>query len=305
MIAFLFSIQFNPVNAGVLEELNNTYITDVSGLPPYKESELHPDIQMTVAGHLQGWVDIVGFRNMANISGTLYVHGDPAASAVVRGNAKIWREPPGVSPELTQSISVKQNGIYTVATLHASLKWYLVSCDDDGCWISGSETEEHDWVDKEISPPQFAFPGPQNMTIEEFDGFHPVSLIHFTDLNNSIIFFNITTQSGSVEHLLNIGKVELTRKGIPYMNVIPFSVWRKTGKGIYHQGDDSIMDNGTITSVFLWTPFGRAPDYDFSEYAVHHQNKPTNINPAIGYIIYVVLIFLSGIYIMYKSSRFK
>ncbi|SNQ59681.1 hypothetical protein [Candidatus Methanoperedens nitratireducens] len=305
MIAFLFSIQFNPVNAGVLEELNSTYITDVFGLPQYKESELRPDIQMTAAGHLQGWVDIVGFQNMANISGTLYIHGDPAANAVARGNAGIRLEPPGVSPELTQSISVRQDGIYTVATLHVSLKWYLVSCDDDGCWISGSETEEHDWIDKEISPPQYTFPGPQNMTIEEFGGFYPVSLIHFTDLDDSIIFFNITTQSGSVEHLLNIGKVELTRKGIPYMNVTPFSVWRKTGKGIYHQGDDPIMDNGTITSVFLWMPFGRAPDYNFSEYAVYHQNKPTSINPAIGYIIYVVLVFLAGIYIMYRSSRFK
>ena len=89
------------------------------------------------------------------------------------------------------------------------------------------------------------------------------------------------------------------------MNVTPFSVWRKTGNGIYHQGDDPIMDNGTIISVFLWTPFGRASDYNFSEYAVYHQNESTSINPAIGYVIYVVLIFFGGIYIMYKSSRFK
>jgi hypothetical protein len=289
----------------VLEELNNTYITDVSGLPPYKESELRPDIEMTTADHLQGWVDIVGFQKMANISGTFYIHDNPATNAVVRGDARIWIQPSGVNTELTQSISVKQIGSNIIATLHAVLKWDTVSCDDDGCLISGRFTETHDWTDTELPPIQFKFPGPQNMTIEQYPGFAPVSLIHFPYLNASIIFFNITTQNGSVEHLLNIGKVELTNKGIPYMNVTPFSVWRKTGKGIYHQGDDPIMDNETMISVFLWTPFGRAPDYNFREYTVYHQNKPTSINPAIGYIIYVVLIFLSGIYIIYRSSRFR
>jgi hypothetical protein len=295
----------DPVSAGILEELNSTYITDVSGLPPYKESELRPDIQMTTTDHLQGWIDIVGFQNMANISGTLYIHGDPAANAVVRGSAKIWHKPSGINTKLTQSISVNQVGVNIIATLHAVLKWETVSCDDDGCWISGSFKETHDWIDTELSPPQFTFPGPQNMTIEQFSGFHPVSLIHFSYLNDSIIFFNITTQNGSVEHLLNFGKVELTSKGILYMNVTPFSVWRKTGKGIYHQGNNPIMDNETITSVFLWTAFGRAPDYNFSEYAIYHQNKPTSINPEIDFIMYVVLIFFLGIYIMYRSSRFK
>ena len=288
-----------------MEELNNTYIIDVSRLPPYNESELRPDIEMTAVDHLQGWIDIMGFQNMANINGIFYINGDPAANAVVRGNARIWLQPPGLNTELTQSISVKQVGANIIATLHAVLKWDTVSCDDKGCWISGSFTETHDWTDTEISPSQFTFPGPQNMTIEQFPGFHPVSLIHFSDLNDSIIFFNITTRNGSVAHLLNTGIVELTRKGIPYMNVTPFSVWRKTGKGIYHQGDEAIMDNETIISVFLWTPFGRARDYNFSDYAVYHQNKPTSINPAIGFIIYVVLIFLLGIYIMYRSSRFK
>ena len=298
-------MSFNPASAGLLEELNSTYITDVSALPPYIESELRPDIELTISDHLQGWVDIVGFQKMANISGTLYIHDDPAANAVVRGNARIWLQPPGINTELTQSISVKQVGANIIATLHAVLKWDTVSCDDKGCWISGSFRETHDCTDTEISPPQFTFPGPQNMTIEQFSGFHPVSLIHFSDLNDSIIFFNITTRNGSVEHLLNIGRVELTRKGIPYMNVTPLSIWRKTGKGIYHQGDDPIMDNETIDSVFFWTPFGRALDYNFSEYTIYHQNKPTSINPAIGFIIYVVFIFLSGIYIMYRSSRFK
>ncbi|KAB2946992.1 MAG: hypothetical protein MPEBLZ_03606 [Candidatus Methanoperedens nitroreducens] len=298
-------MSLNPACAGLLEELNSTYITDISGLPPYKESDLRPEIEQTISDHLQGWVDIVGFQNLANISGTFYICGDPAANAVVRGNARIWLQPPGINTELTRSISVKQVGANIIATLHAVLTWDTVSCDYKGCWISGSFTETHDWTDTEISPPQFIFPGPQNMIIEQYLGFAPVSLIHFPGLNDSIIFFNITTQRGSVEHLMNIGKVEQTGKGIPYMNVTPFSVWRKTGKGIYHQGDDPIMDNDTIISVFFWTPFGRAPDYDFSEYAVYHQNKHTSINPAIGFIIYVVLIFLIGIYIMYRSSRFR
>ncbi len=288
-----------------MEELNRTYVTDVSALPKYSESELRPNIEMTTLGHLQGWIDIVGFENMVNISGTLFVNGDPAENAVVRGSAGVKYWPDGINTELTQEISVKQVEVNIIATLHAVLKWQTVSCDENGCWISGCFTEAHDWIDSETSPQQFTFPGPQNMTIEQYPGFAPVSLIRFDNISDSIIFFNITTENGSVEHLLNIGKVELTEKGIPYMNVTPFSVWKKTGEGIYHQGNDAIMDNETISSVFLWTPFGRAPDYNFSEYAVYHQNKSTSINPAIGYIIYIVLVFFGGIYIMYRSSRFK
>jgi hypothetical protein len=305
LTTIIFSSSCNTVSAGLLEELNSTYVTDVSQLPPYTESELKPDITMTTADHLQGWIDIVGFENMANISGTLFINGDPAANAVVRGSASIQSYPNGVNTELTQEISVKQVGANIIATLHAVLKWDMISCDDKGCWISGSFTETHDWIDSEISPQQFTFPDPQNMTIEQYPGFAPVSLIRFDNISDSIIFFNITTHNGSVEHLLNIGIVEFTEKGIPYMNVIPFSVWKKLGKGIYHQGRDAIIDNETISLVFLWTPFGKAPDYNFSEYAVYHQNKQTSINPAIGYIIYIVLIFFVGIYIMYRSSRFQ
>ena len=192
--------------------MNRTYVTDVSELPHYSESELRPDIEMTTAEHLQGWIDIVGFENMANISGTLYINGDPAANAVVRGSAGIQSYPDGINTELTQEISVKQVEVNIIATLHAVLKWQTVSCDENGCWISGSFTETHDWIDSEISPQQFTFPGPQNMTIEQYPGFAPVSLISFDNISDSIIFFNITTQNGSVEHLLNIGKVELTRK---------------------------------------------------------------------------------------------
>lgn len=305
MTAIILLSSSNTVSAGLFEELNSTYVTDVSALPQYGELELKPDITMTTSGHLQGWIDIMDFQNMANINGIFYINGDPAANAVVRGSASIQSYPSGVNTELTQEISVKQVGVNIIATLHAVLKWQTISCDDKGCWISGSFTETHDWIDSELSPQQFTFPGPQNMTIEQYPGFAPVSLIRFDNISDSIIFFNITTQNGSVEHLLNIGVVELTEKGIPYMNVRPFSVWKKTGKGIYHQGSDAIMDNETISSVFMWTPFGRARDYNFSDYAVYHQNKPTSINPAIGFIIYVVLIFLLGIYIMYRSSRFK
>jgi len=137
----LFSSSSGTVHAGLLEELNRTYVTDVSALPPYRESDLRPDIEITTSGHLQGWIDIVGFENMANISGTLFVNGDLAANAVVRGSAGIQSYPDGINTELTQEISVKQIGVNIIATLHAVLKWQTISCDKNGCWISGSFTE--------------------------------------------------------------------------------------------------------------------------------------------------------------------
>jgi hypothetical protein len=151
LIAIIFSSSFSTVRAGLLEELNRTYVTDVYELPHYSESELRPDIVMTTSEHLQGWIDIVGFENMANISGTLYVNGDPAANAVVRGSAGIESSPNGINTELTQEISVKQVGVNIIATLHAVLKWQTLSCDDKGCWISGSFTETHDWVRQEAT----------------------------------------------------------------------------------------------------------------------------------------------------------
>jgi hypothetical protein len=62
LTAIIFLLSSNTVSAGFLEELNRTYVTDVSELPHYNESELKPDISMTTAEHLQGGIDIVGFE---------------------------------------------------------------------------------------------------------------------------------------------------------------------------------------------------------------------------------------------------
>ncbi len=120
----------NPVSAGLLEELNSTYITDVSQLPPYKESELTIDETVQTSGHIQGWVDLIGFTGTAEINGTFYIRGDPLKAAVIRYNAwdTITCEKCFVN-QWDKEISVYREGDKITARLRVWMEW----CDKIEC----------------------------------------------------------------------------------------------------------------------------------------------------------------------------
>ena len=331
-----------PVQAGILDDINRTYIHNINQLP---YSTGIPEKSIQTSGHISGWVDIVGFRQMIRDNGVYYVPGSPADYAIVQYDAWADLNCDGCSVDsLTPISTVSISGNMTIATLSVKLEWSQTVCTDSGgndsgliyypedpdrkkgtnrIWKLDDEgsgggddeggvscstshySESATFQDSETSPSQFKFPIKQAITIEQYRGVFPKNIIKFMDMDEGIIAYNITTRNGSVMHRKKIGRVEMTQKEIFFMNLTLLSVWEKTGSGIYHWRDDPILEHDEITNIIFDTPYGQAPNIDYTSGIVYHENKETSIQPGVWSVLYVVLIFFAGIYIMYKSSGFK
>ncbi len=300
-----------PGQAGILEDLNRTYISNINELP---YSSGTPEKNIQTSGHISGWIDIVGFKDMIMDDGVYYVPGNPADYAIVMADAGAGELQSRVVLDyrvrcywcfvssFDKKISVTQQGNQTVATLYVTLKWYE-AIENSGSIQKIDYAESATFEDRETSPSQFRFPTKQAITIEKYRRAVPKEIIKLRDMDKGIIAYRITTGNGSVTHRRKIGKVEMTPKGIFFMNLTPLSVWERTGSGIYHFGDDPIMGDDTITDITFDTAYGPAPNINSSG-IVYHENKETSIDPGVWSILYVVLIFFAGIYIMYKSSGY-
>ncbi|NJD76247.1 MAG: hypothetical protein FIB08_04020 [Candidatus Methanoperedens sp.] len=329
-----------PGQAGILEDINETYIHNIDALP---YSPGIPEKSIQTSGHITGWIDIVGFRQMTRDNGTDYVPGSPADYAIVQYDAWANLDCEGCSIDsMTKNVAVSISGNQTVAVLSIELKYSQTVCsaadsgggliyypedsdrekrenrvwkledggdggDEDDSGVSCSTSyysESATFEDREISPSQFIFPTKQAITIEKYRGVVPKEIIKFRDMDEGIIAYRITTGNGSVMHRRKIGRIETTTKGTFFMNLTLLSVWEKTGSGIYHWRDDPIMGDDEITDIIFDTAYGPALNIDFRSEMVYHENKETNIQPGVWSVIYLVLIFFTGIYIMHKSSRF-
>ncbi len=293
-------------HAGVLEDINKTYISNISELP---YSAGTPEKSIQTSGIISGWVDIVGFRQMMRDNGTYYVPGSPADYAIVQYDTWANLQDCGSCyvVDIKNQVSVRDSGSMTIAQNNIDLKWaeIVTNCDENGCWQNTIyRTEYAIFSDSAISPIQFKFPTNQTITIEKYRGVVPKEIIKFMDMDEVIIAYRVTTGNGSVMHRRKIGRIEITQKGIFFMNLTPLSVWEKTGSGIYHWRDDPIMGDDEITNITFDTPYGKAPSVDYNSDMVFHENKETNIQPGVWSVIYLVLVFFAGIYIMYKSSGY-
>src|SRR3989304_904695 len=104
-----------PGQAGILEDINKMYISHINQLPYSSGS---PEKNIQTSGHISGWVDIVGFRQMIRDKGIDYVPGSPADYAIVQYDAWAKLDCEGCSLEsLTKSIAVSTSGNRTLAAL--------------------------------------------------------------------------------------------------------------------------------------------------------------------------------------------
>ena len=281
----------------------------------------------------------MGFRQMMRDNGTDYVPGSPADYAIVQYDSWADLDCDGCSVvSLTKNVAVSMSGNQTVAVLSVDLKYSRTVCsvadsggliyypedssrtervnsvwklddgggeDDGGMSCSTSYySESATFEDREVSPSQFIFPTKQAITIEKYRGVVPKEIIQFIDMDERITAYRITTGNGSVMHRRKIGRIETTPKGIFFMNLTLLSVWEKTGSGIYHWRDDPIMGNDEIKGITFDTAYGPVPNIDYRSEMVYHENRETNIQPGVWSVIYFVLVFFAGTYIMYKSSGF-
>jgi hypothetical protein len=278
-------------SAGINELFNTKFVNTVYDLP---DSSGIPDINRQTSGNIEAWLDIVGFKEMVQEDGVDYVPGPPENYAIVLYEAS--GSPPGTIDSITHSLNVTRSGNFTIAVLDVIMKWHKVFCDKSGCWTV-SYKDSATFQDSEISPKRFDFPGNQSVTLKSYNGsVYKPQVLNF-NLSPGITAFNITTNNGSIKQYLRSGQVSYTAKNIPYMNLTKTDHYEQSGRDISKLNKEVVV-NSNLSSIEFFTPYGKL---NASATITKVQMPETNIKSGVFGLIYMVLIFFGGLYVMFKS----
>ncbi len=229
----------------IFDILDEKYITDISELP---YSSGNPEINWQKQGHIEAWVDIVGFKNLTEYNGEYFINRDPASLAIVQYDSK-GKVTEGVIDSITNSLSLStvspskyQPESNLIASLTVVLKWHVVCCSKDGCWVCGRYTETKTFQDTEIVPEQCPNIDYTINITEYNNSVNPRTVIGLTTYNSSYI--NYIYKNESIKNYLKNARVEKTAKGIYFANMSSANIWTD-GIDSFHQMGDKLIIRGT------------------------------------------------------------
>jgi hypothetical protein len=242
---------------GIFYILDEKFIDNISELP---ESSPVAEINIQQSdGHLAGWIDIVGYRDMSRENNISYVPGTPADHAIVLGEAGLFDGKRLMTPSeasgsdlkfdsITKSISVEQKGNMTVARLHAVLEYHTMCRDEHGSYVCSRKTEEKDFYDSEHSPE--IYPSLQNISVNVTQYNNSlyenigISIVNISGLNK----YTIEYEDNFATYRIKKAHVEQTAKGIYFANVTHAEFLDLKGKNISRYGQ-MILLNGNLSKM--------------------------------------------------------
>ncbi len=305
LLFFFFLVQ--SAHAGsIFDVLDGQYIDSVSELP---QSDGIPDQNIQKSGHIEGWIDITGYRQMVREDGIDYVLGSPADYAIVQNDvwgyfAKGQKCYSCAVEKIQKDISVTTSGNYTIATMKITLFWYEVLCDQNSCWEE-HYVEKATFSDSEIAPQTY------DVHIENLTA-------HIVEYNNSIapktsILVDIPLYISKMEYRYDdnltvyrssIGTIEKTRKGIYFMNISRSSTWEM--KGMSRMGNHVIIKSANISYPLLkLTAYTFFEEKEITDYNITRidYTPETTWHPFLFYFAGLLAIFSAGTYKLIRRLR--
>jgi hypothetical protein len=177
------------------------------------------------------------------------------------------------------------------------MKWTEIYCTKDGCQ-DHHYTEYADFYDSENEPKRFIFPGNQSVTLRIYNGsVYKPKVLNF-NLSPGITSINITTNNGSIKQYFRAGLVAYTDKNIPYMNLTATDHYEQSGSDISKLNHEFVI-NSNLSSIEFFTPYGKM---NASANITKIPMPETNIKSGVFGLIYMVLIFFGGLYVMFRST---
>lgn len=176
--------------------------------------------------HIRGWIDIVGFEDMAVVNGTEYVNGTPADLAFVE--CKAWHTPvDGKVVSFTSSSWTYDYEGNTTAVQHTVFNWKYKVCGLYGChWVYVQEIQTITHTTK--SPIVFDLKI-QDVPIRVVvcnQSFQPVTQILIPDaespMMDGVIDVTISYNGSSTSRHDEIGFIVLNDRGTEYVEFVPF-----------------------------------------------------------------------------------
>ncbi len=226
LLLFSICILTTTASAGFWENLTETkYADTIQDLP---STDGNPDKVLQKSGHIEGWIDIVGYRQMVRDGGIEYVNGNPADYAIVQYG--VWGSFPKGQKCYTctvdyihKDVKVTSSGEYTIATIYLEMLWHETLCDQNSCWDVYT-TEKATFSDLELSPRIFN----SSAFVKIYENYYNVTNYSRTtldlELSNAITKYIISTHDGKVTARLKVGEIKYTKKGIPFLNLYNFDM---------------------------------------------------------------------------------
>ncbi len=166
ILLFLLLIAIPSASAyeGIFAILNENYTQNASELPA--SGALSPTKNIQQSGHIEGWIDIVGFKNTVRDGDNYYTQGNPQDSAIIQYDA--WVELSSnvrgleryvcywcAVDSLSKAVSTRIDGNNTIATLTVILKWHETLESESGTQTI-YYTESATFTDSELPPPSIS-----------------------------------------------------------------------------------------------------------------------------------------------------
>lgn len=304
---FLFLFSFISIH-GSASFLNPQYIDTIAELP-----ESHPVPDMVVTPDLNwldeycdddetsrncpfGWLDIVGFRNVARINGIDYINEPVQDAAIVQYKTYIIINGRFFLDKWFYDLRFSESDSIVTANLRATAR--LCQIGFDGFRFCINETLE--LSDSEPAPKQYD-PDAEILRLRDVKYNHSAISQRLIYVNASpmVTKYIISTSAGSLTRRLQVAKADFTRKGIAYANYSWIDAWQVKGKGIDRIYEAAGIQGENTTYEFkAYTPWGTL-NKDPELTNVSYQWSPEKTFSSFVFLfIFILGCSFIGIYLM-------
>lgn len=251
ILLFLFMIPSVQAYDGIFKILDERYVEAASDLPESKN--LKPDMNIQSSGHINSWIDIVGFRDMIREDSIDYVSGSPIDHAIVQGDA--WSDFSGgdcnpfsvrhcYQDSIDKKFSISSNESHIIARMDVILKYHkmFVRCGGMSCWWETTyHIETATFQDIELAPKQYPALNELKVILTQYNNtlYENVGIKTFGDNYSKISFKYHDKQAVRTSKILH---VENNPKGIFYGNVTELNQWKIEGTNISRFYNEILLD---------------------------------------------------------------
>lgn len=295
--------------SGPFEVLNETFF---DGDWSIADAEGTPNKNVKSDGHIRGWIDIIGFKNMSHIDGVNYVNGSAREFAIVKRNAWYTNVPGTVVSFKSICSVIDTDYVYendtTSAVQYTHLHWKKKVCGLFGCdWVHYHEYLTVSYTTN--SPITFnnTIDGGTVIITSYNNSVTPYTIIYIHDRDN-IIKTTIEYKNNVAKRCNRTGWVTINDRGTEHVEFmsnewyIPDSNNTITRISEYYVINEAPL-NWPLLNISVFTPYIEHDDKNWNVTTIN--SKPSDFYDIDGIVIFVAMIsiLISGAYIALKGGR--
>ena len=228
---------------GIFYILDEKFINNISELP-YTHGI--PTINQHKIQNIQGWINIVGWRNLSRENGNWYIRGNPASMAIIQYSAE--GKVSGYIDSIDKKLSLSESRNYLIARLNVILRWHITNCDQNSCWNNNFQ-ENAVFQDVQMIPEQYPSASVLHVNLTQYNNSVyeniGISITNISGLNKYTIRYGNSTAT----YQMKIAHMEQLPNGLYFANVTQMTFLEMNGS--MSRYGNIILLNGNISRMNL------------------------------------------------------